>query len=76
MKRVIQREHRKKIPERSPKSLSDLEIPDEWRTTSKGDNWLLADISLAGTDIVVLFSAEQNLPASGTRHCMIWGRDI
>ena len=52
VKRAIQRERRKKIPERSPKSLSDLKIPDEWRTTSKGDYWLLADISLAA----VLFS--------------------
>ena len=60
VKRAIQRERRKKIPE-PPKSLSDLEIPDEWRTTSKGDNWLLSDISLEGTDRVILFSTEQNL---------------
>ena len=39
LKRAIQPEQRKKIPEPS-KSLVDLEIPDEWRTTSKGDNWL------------------------------------
>ena len=63
MKRAIQRERRKKITE-PPKSLVDLEIPDEWRTskgdnwldewrtTSKGDNWPLADISLEGTDRV------------------------
>ena len=51
LKRAIQRERRKKIPE-PPKSLVDLEIPDEWRTTSKGDNWLLADLSLEGTDRV------------------------
>ena len=55
VKRVIQRERRKKIPE-PPKSLSDLEIHEEWRTTSKGDNWLLADISLEGTDRVILFA--------------------
>ena len=38
MKRAIQRERRKKIS-KPPKSLSDLEIPNEWRT-SKGDNCL------------------------------------
>ena len=39
VKRAIQRERWKKIP-KPPKSLSDLEIPNEWRATSKGDNCL------------------------------------
>ena len=72
MKRAIQRERRKKIPE-PPKSLSDLEIPDEWRTTSKGDNWLLVDITLEGTDRVIIFCTEQNLRHLG--RSTIWYGD-
>ena len=72
VKRAIQRERRKKIPE-PPKSLSDLEIPDEWRTTSKGDNWLLVDITLEGTDRVIIFCTEQNLRHLG--RSTIWYGD-
>lgn len=74
VKRAIQRECRKKIPE-PPKSLSDLEIPDEWRTTSKWGNWVLVDISLEGTDSHDILHRTK-LMTSGTQHYMVWGQDI
>ena len=61
MKRSIQRQRRKFIPE-LPKSLNDLTIPEAWQKSSKGDQWLLCDIRFEeGSERVIIFCTDENL---------------
>ena len=55
MKRPIQHQRWKFIPD-LPKSLNDLTIPEAWRKSSKGDQWLLCDIQFKeGSERVIIF---------------------
>ena len=61
MKRSIQRQRRKFIPD-LPKSLNDLTIPEAWQKSSKGDQWLFCDIRIeVGSERVIIFCTDANL---------------
>ena len=72
VKRKIQRERRKRIPE-PPKTLSELDIPEAWQTISNGELWLLVDLDLEGSDRILLFCTEQNL--RHLRRSAVWYGD-